>query len=213
MKKILAIAAVLILLLTLAVPAFAVDADDVDLVSSVEAEPETLTATDGTPVVIGPVDEAEVSVGTLVVVVNAVDANVDGVEVYDISAVDASGNPVDRDTPITVDIPFDQAQLVVAVLIKNDDGSWTSVPFTADADSVLCQFPHLTPVAFVLGTKVEPAPGTEPAPGPGTEPAPGPGPVPSPQTGYSIALWAILAVAMVACAGYCFVSARKKTAE
>ena len=50
MKKILAIAAVLILLLTLAVPAFAVDAEDIDLVSSVEAEPETLTATDGTPV-------------------------------------------------------------------------------------------------------------------------------------------------------------------
>ena len=207
MKKILAIAAVLILLLTLAVPAFAVDADDVELVSSVEAEPETVEATDGTPVVIGPVDEDEVNVHTLVIVVNGLDATVDGVVVYDISAVDAEGNPIDRDTPITVDIPFEQALQVVEVLIKNDDGTWTSVPFTADADSVLCQFPHLTPVAFVLGTKVEPAPG------PGTEPAPGPGTVPSPQTGYSIALWTILAVAMIACAGYCFVSARKKTAE
>ena len=207
MKKILAIAAVLILLLTLAVPAFAVDADDVELVSSVEAEPENVEATDGTEVVIGPVDEDEVNVGTLVIVVNSLDANVDGVEVYDISALDADGNPTDRDTPITVDIPFEQALQVVEVLIKNDDGTWTSVPFTADEDSVLCQFPHLTPVAFVLGTKVEPAPG------PGTEPAPGPGTVPSPQTGYSIALWTILAVAMIACAGYCFVSARKKTAE
>lgn len=207
MKKILAIAAVLILLLTLAVPAFAVDADDVELVSSVEAEPETVEATDGTPVVIGPVDEDEVNVQTLVIVVNGLDATVDGVVVYDISAVDAEGNPIDRDTPITVDIPFEQALQVVEVLIKNDDGTWTSVPFTADEDSVLCQFPHLTPVAFVLGTKVEPAPGT------GTEPAPGPGTVPSPQTGYSIALWTILAVAMIACAGYCFVSARKKTAE
>ena len=207
MKKILAIAAVLILLLTLAVPAFAVDADDVELVSSVEAEPENVEATDGTEVVIGPVDEDEVNVGTLVIVVNGLDATVDGVVVYDISAVDAEGNPIDRDTPITVDIPFEQALQVVEVLIKNDDGTWTSVPFTADEDSVLCQFPHLTPVAFVLGTKVEPAPG------PGTEPAPGPGTVPSPQTGYSIALWTILAVAMIACAGYCFVSARKKTAE
>ena len=207
MKKILAIAAVLILLLTLAVPAFAVDADDVELVSSVEAEPENVEATDGTEVVIGPVDEDEVNVGTLVIVVNSLDANVDGVEVYDISALDADGNPTDRDTPITVDTPFEQALQVVEVLIKNDDGTWTSVPFTADEDSVLCQFPHLTPVAFVLGTKVEPAPG------PGTEPAPGPGTVPSPQTGYSIALWTILAVAMIACAGYCFVSARKKTAE
>ena len=208
MKKILAIAAVLILLLTLAVPAFAVDADDVELVSSVEAEPETVEATDGTPVVIGPVDEDEVNVHTLVIVVNGLDATVDGVVVYDISAVDAEGNPIDRDTPITVDIPFEQALQVVEVLIKNDDGTWTSVPFTADADSVLCQFPHLTPVAFVLGTKVEPAPG------PSVEPAPGPGgTVPSPQTGYSIALWTILAVAMIACAGYCFVSARKKTAE
>ena len=207
MKKILAIAAVLILLLTLAVPAFAVDADDVELVSSVEAEPENVEATDGTEVVIGPVDEDEVNVGTLVIVVNGLDATVDGVVVYDISALDADGNEIDRNSPITVDIPFEQAQQVVAVLIKNANGTWTSVPFTADEDSVLCQFPHLTPVAFVLGTKVEPAPG------PGTEPAPGPGTVPSPQTGYSIALWTILAVAMIACAGYCFVSARKKTAE
>ena len=199
MKKILAIAAVLILLLTLAVPAFAVD--------SVTAEPETITAEDGTPVVVEPVDNDDVDVSKLMVVVNKLEANVEGAELFDISAVDAAGNPVERDTPITVDIPFDHPELVVAVLIQNADGSWTSVPFTVDADSVLCQFPHLTPVAFVLGSKVTPAPG------PGTVPAPGPGTVPSPQTGYSIALWTILAIAMVACAGYCFVSARKKTAE
>lgn len=201
MKKILAIAAVLILLLVLAVPALAVD--------SVTAQPDTIAAEDGTPVVVDAVDKEEVDVSKLVVVVNGLDANVEGAELFDIYAVDASGNPVARNTPITVDIPFAQAQKVVAVLIQNADGSWTSVPFTADADSVLCQFPHLTPVTFVLGSKVAPAPG------PGTEPAPGPGPgtVPSPQTGYSIALWAILAVAMIACAGYCFVSARKKTAE
>ena len=92
MKKILAIAAVLILLLTLAVPAFAVDADDVDLVSSVEAEPETVEATDGTEVVIGPVDEDEVNVQTLVIVVDGLQATVNGVEVFDISAVDENGD-------------------------------------------------------------------------------------------------------------------------
>ena len=35
----------------------------------------------------------------------------------------------------------------------------------------------------------------------------------SPQTGYNTILWAISAAAMVACAGYCFASARKKAAE
>ena len=35
----------------------------------------------------------------------------------------------------------------------------------------------------------------------------------SPQTGYNTALWAMSAAMMALCAGYCFVSARKKTAE
>ena len=43
----------------------------------------------------------------------------------------------------------------------------------------------------------------------GNAPAGGAG---SPQTGYSTALWAIVAVAMVFCAGFCFVSARKQFA-
>ena len=45
--------------------------------------------------------------------------------------------------------------------------------------------------------------------GGGNAPAGGAG---SPQTGYSTALWAIVAVAMVFCAGFCFVSARKQFA-
>ena len=144
MKKILAIAAVLILLLTLTVPALAVD--------SVTAGPETITAEDGSLVVVGAVDKEAVDVSKLVVVVNKLDSGVDGVELFDIYTVDASGNRLERNTPITADIPFEKAQQVVAVLLQNADGSWSDVPYTSDADSVLCRFGHLTPVAFPAGT-------------------------------------------------------------
>ncbi len=68
-------------------------------------------------------------------------------------------------------------------------------------------FEHLCTVAFVLGT-VKAAADTNNS---GAK-APGNQTKPSPQTGYNTALWAIAAMALILCAGYCFVSSRKKTA-
>ena len=216
MKKFLAIAAVLILLLTLSVPAFAATA------SPEYDDGEEYIAEDGTDVLVEEGAAPEGVDGETLQDAMRQDARLENAEItgydfFEIFALDENGNPVDRDYPIAFSFYYAKAAQVIAAFVQNGDRSWSKVDFKNLGNGMLWLAPsHLTPVALVLGTaSEEPAPAdTTPQQG-GTTPGgttPG-GYVPSPQTGYSIALWAILAVAMVACAGYCFVSARKKTAE
>lgn len=227
MKKFLTIAAVLILLLTLSVPAFAASADaPIDIAPSVSFETLVVIAEDGSVVKVMPADPAVVNGESLIDAAN-LSKNVEnaheleGYDVFDLVVVDENGNPVERTTPITVTLSYAAADRVIAAFVQNGDGTWTEVEFTVGEGTITLYLPHLTPVALVLGTPGQAAPAesgeTAPAPEqgsttPGGTVVPG-GPVVSPQTGYNTALWAVLAVAMVACAGYCFVSARKKAAE
>jgi hypothetical protein len=215
MKKFLAIAAVLILLLTLSVPAFAAPSPEYN------DEQETV-AEDGTDVLVKEGTAPEGVDGETLQDAMRLDgrlenAEVSGYDFFEMVALDENGNPVDRDYPIAFSFYYAKAAQVIAAYVQNGDRSWSWIDFRNLGNGMLWLSPlHLTPVTLVLGTATEePAPAdTTPAQG-GVTPGgttPG-GYVPSPQTGYSIALWAILAVAMVACAGYCFVSARKKTAE
>ena len=77
-------------------------------------------------------------------------------------------------------------------------GSWKSESYSG---SVVTGLTSLSPFAFVVKADSQGGGG---APSGGRT---------SQQTGYNTALWTIATAAMVVCAGYCFVSARRKAAE
>ena len=200
MKKFLSIAAVLVLLLTLTVPAFAAGVNYPSPTNgSIDA-----TSDDGTQVEVDYANPANVNEDGLVAAVQN-SGKVEGddyrIDVYEINALDADGNKTDRSTPIAVTFYYENAELVIAAFIQNSDGSWSEIDFSTYGKNVTVYAPHLTPVALVL--KGESAPVNPQGTGTHT----------SPFTGDYAVIWAAVAVVMALCAGACFVSARKRNAE
>ena len=224
MKKILSIAVAMIMLLAFAVPALAADTAEVDYVQSVTYTNIT-TDQNGYHVEIRAVDPADVNEDTLkAAAAQAVPAaSISGYQVVDMVVVnDATDEVVEWPHEITVAFTYDKASQVVAVLVQNDDQSWSQVEFEKVGDKLTLNLPHLSPVSLVM--KVS---GGEPVPGgndnqggnSGTQGgnskagAANTAGVKSAQTGYNTGLWMVLAAAMALCAGFCFVSARKKVSE
>lgn len=191
MKKFLSIVAVLALVLSLSAVAFAAAESPVG--------PTAGTSEDGS-VVITP---SEV----------AYDADPNA-EVVDVQVIGDDGQPVTG--PVTVAFTYDKAGQVTGVFVQNADGSWDNAEFTAEGDTLTVNFPHLSPVAFVLGAEVQPGGnggtnGGATTDGTGTKAAAAAGAKTSPKTGYNTAVWALSAAAMAIAAGYLF--SRKKVTE
>ena len=192
MKKVLTIAAVLVMILALSLSAFAAE-----LSYSVSYGDQTVAVNGGT------------------VTVSSADKNATNEDAL-LDAVEQAGIPSDAKIvvldfapsagvtfPAVVKFAVDDVNALSAILHWTGT-AWETISFTKNADGTVdATFNSLSPVALVYGTAAAPA-------GPATTPA---GPQRSPQTGYNTVLWIIMAAAMVSLAGYCFVSARKKTQE
>ena len=192
MKKVLTIAAVLVMILALSLSAFAAE-----LSYSVSYGDQTVSVSGGS-VTISSADKNATNE----------DALLDAIEQAGIAA-DAKVVVLDFAPsagvtfPAVVKFAVDDVNALSAILHWNGT-AWETISFTKNADgTVSATFNSLSPVALVYGAAAAPA-------GPATTPA---GPQRSPQTGYNTVLWIIMAAAMVSLAGYCFVSARKETQE
>jgi hypothetical protein len=197
MKKFLSIAAVLVLLLTLTVPTLAAG---VNYPSVTNGEIEA-TSNDGTKVEVDYANPADVNEDGLKV---AVSGDYDGIDVFDINALDDAGNKAERNDPIEVTFSYENADLVIGAKIQNNDKSWSDVRFTVNGKFITLYLPHLTPIALIL--KANDSAPVAPVPQDG-------GSHQSPFTGDYTVIWAAVAVVMALCAGACFISARKRNAE
>lgn len=193
MKKVLTIAAVLVMILALSLSAFAAE-----LSYSVSYGDQTVSVNGGS-VTISSADKNVIAANE--------DALLDTIEqagfAADAKVVALDFAPSAGVTfPVVVTFAVDDVNALSAILHWNGT-AWETISFTKNADgTVSATFNSLSPVALVYGAAAAPA-------GPAT-PA---GPQRSPQTGYNTVLWIIMAAAMVSLAGYCFVSARKETQE
>ena len=187
MKRILSIVAVLALVFALSVPAFAEEAEP-----SVTADLKIVISSSSEKPSDADIGSGNKLLGVydakLVHSETGADATADEVAAY----IAAQGGS------IVVDFSSYVSATPVKVLHKIG-GSWKSESFSGAKVTVS----SLSPFAFIV--KADASNGGAPGGAPGGKR--------SPQTGYNTVLWAISAAAMVACAGYCFVSARKKAAE
>ncbi|MBR4703354.1 MAG: hypothetical protein IKO91_05865 [Oscillospiraceae bacterium] len=196
MKKVLTIAAVFVLVLALSISAFAAPSPEAGTTATIpqdNGETVTMTGIDASqvPDKDGLEAAAEVAVGT---------ADTLRYVAFDITYTGTINGSV------TLKVNMDLTMKLRAVLhfVNN---AWRSEQFDQAAGTITVD--STSPFVFVYDTAA-PAPAAE-AP---ADNAPAPvGPQRSPQTGYNTVLWIVLAAAMVSLAGYCFVSARKKTQE
>jgi hypothetical protein len=213
MKKVLTIAAVLVMILALSLNAFAAP-------SPVKGTSDTVDQGDGTAVVMTGIPAAQLpDQDGLNALVKSLFGDSDTLKLvaFDIAY---SGT---LNGPTALKVPFEKLALLGVLHYFN--GAW--IQESANQAEGTITVSGMSPFVFVYDTAASaPAAGTpaatEPAPAPGgTTPAPAPGgttPAPvgpqrSPQTGYNTVLWIVMAAAMVSLAGYCFVSARKKVEE
>ena len=232
MKKFLSIVAALAMLFALAVPAFAADFsityndDDVTAPAASVGETEDGEAVYVAVEGVGFADEAEKAefeeslAKAVDQFVGAGAADVVETKAVEVTLKTESGENVTKEyfeenASLTVVFVVDpgQGNEVTAVLHQKADGTWESLDFTANGNNVSVTFTSLSPVTFVI-SEVKQDPGKQ-DPGkqdPGKQDS-GKDAAKSHQTGYDTVLWTVAAAAMVLCAGYCFVSARKKAAE
>ncbi len=212
MKKFLSIVAVLAMLFALTVPALAAG----EATPSVEAKTEVTT--DATVEVNGQTANVEVKETTttadqktaLDAVVKDLGDDIKVGAVVDVELKTSDGTVVsadyfDNNEKLTVAFTYNMAGDVEKVLYWNaTDQKWDEATFRAGDGTIEVDFEHLCAVAFVLKeVKNDPAAGDQSKPGKPGKPG-------SPQTGYSTTAWTLAAMAMILCAGFCFVSARKK---
>lgn len=134
------------------------------------------------------------------------------IEIVDVALVDENGNEIEAfEGTVTVAIVYGKADEVAAVLYwDGENDKWDEAKFEVKDGKIVADFEHFCTVAFVLGEKADTNAGKA---DPGKKAPDGkPGDPKSPQTGYNTGIWALAAVAMALCAGYCFV-ARRKVAE
>lgn len=207
MKKLLSIAVVLILILSFTVPALAATVN-YPSVSNGDIE---VTAEGDVRVVADYVSPSDINESAMLAAAKGT-GKVEGddfrADVIDFHAVDAAGNEIAQNDPVTFSFVYENADLLVAVLIQNADGSWTEVSYSVSGTTVTVNAPHLTPFALIVRPRstTPTEPGETPGEGEG-------GSHYSPFTGDYTVIWAAVAVAMVLCAGAFLMSARKRTAE
>ena len=207
MKKLLSIAVVLILILSFTVPALAATVN-YPSVSNGDIE---VTAEGDVRVVADYVSTSDINESAMLAAAKGT-GKVEGddfrADVIDFHAVDAAGNEIAQNDPVTFSFVYENADLLVAVLIQNADGSWTEVSYSVSGTTVTVNAPHLTPFALIVRPRstTPTEPGETPGEGEG-------GSHYSPFTGDYTVIWAAVAVAMVLCAGAFLMSARKRTAE
>lgn len=205
MRKFLSVVAILAMLLTLAVPAFA-SADGDSVTTTIVPElVESEGVADGQKLVI---NEATVTADEAAAALAASElADEDTVvgDVFEIDLVDiATGDSVQPDGTVTV-VLKGYGDDVVDVLAYQD-GKWVSVFAGFDADgNVVLKFDHFCTVV-VLTSGVEPTPDEPSKPGTGK---PGTAKPKSPKTGFNAAAWTVATAGLLLCAGYCFVSSKK----
>ncbi|MBR5114785.1 MAG: hypothetical protein IK101_05765 [Oscillospiraceae bacterium] len=207
MKKLLSIAVVLILILSFTVPALAATVN-YPSVSNGDIE---VTAEGDVRVVVEYAGSSSIDENSMLAAAKGtgkVEGDDFNVDMFEIHAVDAAGNKVAQNDPITFSFNYENADLLVAILIQNADGSWSEVSFSVSGSTVTINAPHLTPFALIVRPRstTPTEPGETPSEGEG-------GSHYSPFTGDYTVIWAAVAVAMVLCAGAFLMSARKRTAE
>lgn len=190
MKKILSIVAVLALVFALAVPVLADEA-----VSSVTGDDLIL--------VIGSSNEkpSDADIGDGNKLLGVWDATLQHEDGTPATADEIAAYIAAQGGSIVIDFSEKVGAAPVKVLHKVG-GAWVSESFSGAKVTVS----SLSPFAFVVKADASGNGGNNG----GNSADAG---KKSPQTGDNTILWAISAAAMVACAGYCFVSARKKAAE
>ena len=188
MKKFLSIVAVLALVLALAAPAFAADDPAVKSVIAPVGSNATITPLPGVTSGMAAADQTE--------------------EVFELKVDDGTYTG-----PSVIAFTYSKAGDVVGVYVQNAEGKWDECKFTANGDEIVVDFPHESPVSFVLKAQTTVEPGKEDTKKPeAAKPgAAAPAAPKSPKTGYNTALWAISAAAMAMAAGVCF--SRRKVAE
>ena len=217
MKKFLSIALALVLMLAMMVPALAVDLIVVSSVVNEEEDvvTEVVGGDEGDYAVISEpevtqeeLEDAQEVINDIPAVQEVEEAGGDTVAIaLQVELYDADGNNISEQGG-TVVVPKDEPVKALAVLavLAFKNGSWHEVTFEDLGDSLAITADSFCPIIVVYGDKAESDSGEPVAPQPT-------GTVVSPQTGDSTALWTVLAIAMVACAGVCFVSARKVSAK
>lgn len=187
MKKILSIVAVLALVFALAVPVLADEA-----APSVTGDDLVLVigASNDKP------SDADIGDGNKLL------------GVWDATLQHADGTPATADEiaayiaaqggSIVIDFSEKVGNVTPVKVLHKVGGAWVSESFSGTKVTVS----SLSPFAFIVKADSSANSGNGAAAG-----------KKSPQTGDNTILWAISAAAMVACAGYCFVSARKSSAE
>lgn len=214
MKKILSIAIVLVLMMAMMVPAMAVD------VPSVTNDQQTVTAAveGGAAGDYAEVSAPEISQAALDAADSVINSNaavqeaeaagrVTAAIAVQVEIYDAAGNNI-SEAGGTVILPKDAGvqDMVAIAAYAYKNGAWNAIGVQDNGATVAVTASSFCPIIVVYAEKVQ-SDSTEPV-------APQPtGTVVSPQTGDNTALWTVLAIAMVACAGVCFVSARKESAK
>lgn len=202
MKKFLSMVAALTLVLALAVPAFAA-IPSVTYNGSVTTDMEAELNGKNLFIKVEPLtfETAEDKAAFEASLAAAIEELIKGAEVtgeiaVDVTIVDEDGNDAAElffseqetlEVLFTVDLGEEE---LAAVLHQKADGSWESLKFEMVDGKVKVVFSSLSPVVFV----------TKSAKGEGGD---------SPKTGDTTGALAITFVALLAGAGYCFISARK----
>jgi len=153
------------------------------------------------------VDDIDLTTQQTFLLEDKINANVDTSDPIVVEAVDVNAwrdgananSEITADNKLTVTFVRDSNQKVLAVYYWNEATSaWDTATFSQNGKKVDVTFEHLCPVSFVL-SKVETVPEKS-------------SDDKGPQTGYDTALWAVAAVSLAACAGFCFFKASKKAA-
>ena len=187
MKKILAIVAVLAMVFVMAVPAFA-------------AEKTPSVTADDLEIKISSSSEkpSDADIGSGNKLLGVWDAKLVHTSTgEDATAEEVSAYIAAQGGSIVIDFSSVVGSATPVKVLHKIGGSWQSESFSGAKVTVS----SLSPFAFIVKAD---ASGNNGGASAGKK---------SPQTGYNTLLWSISAAAMVACAGYCFVSARKKVSE
>ena len=204
MKKFLSMVAALALVLALAVPAFAaipsVTYND-SVITDLEAELDGRNLF----VIVQPLtfETAEDKAAFEASLATAIDQFLKNIEInrviaFDVTIIDDDGNDAaelffseKKTLEVLFTVELEEEEELVGVLHQKTDGNWESLKFEMVDGKVKAVFSSLSPVVFVTkSTKDEGGPD-------------------SPKTGDTAGTLTVTFLALLAGAGYCFISARK----
>ena len=213
MRKFISVVAVLAMLMSLAVPAFASEGSSVGYaLPEAQGQP---TDADGTPLegvelVIDQSDATEEEIAAAEEAAKALDGVDDSAvvsDVFEIHLEDLDGAVVEPDGTVVV-VLTGLGNDVVAIMYQAEDGSWDSAKFEKVGDgSYKIWFEHFCTVVVLSETAPAPTPAQ-----PGDKDKTSDD-VKSPQTGFDATVWVVATIGLLLCAGFCFVKAGKKASK